>query len=110
MVDLEDLEERKKEFKERLINELFIERYSSFKESLSLINEALDNININHQYNYDEFCTDYTEACLEFMDKHIHVDMMDPKQIHFYTLPILINILEKVKNKYGLKPTEDENI
>ena len=44
------------------------------------------------------------------MDKHRHIDMMDPKQLYLYTLPILINIIEKVKNKYGLKPIENENI
>jgi hypothetical protein len=110
MFDSEDLEERKKEFKERLVNELFVERYASFKESIELINETLENFNINHRYNYDEFCTDYTDACMEYMDKHRHIDMMDPKQLYLYTLPILINIIEKVKNKHGFKEIENENI
>jgi len=100
---MEDLELRKKEFKDRLTNELFIERYDSFKESIILINMALESFRIDYQYTYDQFCIDYTNECMEYMDNHPDVDMMDPTQLYFYTLPIVMSIVEKAKNKYGIK-------
>jgi len=98
-----NIEERKKEFKERITNELFVERYDSFKESISLINLALSNYNINYQYTYDQFCSDYIDECIDYMDKHPNVDMMDAKQLYFYTLPIIISIIDKAKNNHGFK-------
>jgi hypothetical protein len=100
---VENLEERKKEFKERLTNELFIERYDTFKQSISLINMALENFRVNYQYTYDQFCIDFTNESMEYMDKHPEVDMMDPMQLYFYTLPIVMSIIDKAKNKYGIK-------
>lgn len=97
------LEDRKKEFKDRLINELFVERYDTFKESVTLINEALTVLKIDYKYSYDEFCTDYVEECMIYMDENPKVDMMDQNQLYFYALPIIISMIDKIKNKHGFK-------
>lgn len=101
-INKEEFEERKKEFKERIETELFVERYDTFKESVVLINEALKMLKINYQYSYDEFCSEYVEQCLLYMDKHPNIDMMDAKQLYFYTLPIIISLLVKAKNELQL--------
>jgi len=98
-----DIEERKKEFKEKLINDLFIERYDTFKESITLINMALENFKMNYQYTYDGFCNDYINECMEYMDKYPTLDMMNPRQISLLTLPLILSIINKIKNKYGFK-------
>lgn len=101
-MDKDELEEKKREFKERIEIELFVERYDTFKESVVLINEALKIIKIDYQFTYNEFCSEYIEECMNYMDKHPNIDMMDPKQLYFYTLPIIISLLEKTKIKYGI--------
>lgn len=98
----EEIEIKKKELKDKLENSLYVERYDTFKESVELINLSLISFRINHQYNYNEFCSEFTEACLEYVEKHPDVDMTDAKQIIIYTLPIVMSIVEKAKNKYGL--------
>jgi hypothetical protein len=98
----EDLEKKKKEIKDKLENELYVERYSTFRESVELINAALDSFGINYQYTYNVFCKDFTSECLNYIDKHPNVDMTDPRQMMTYTFPIVMSIVENVKNKYGL--------
>lgn len=105
-MDKNDLEKRKKEFTERLTNDLFVERYDSFKESIELINMALENFGIDHKFNYNEFCKTYIEESMIYLDNNPTVDLMDSHQLYFHTLPILMNILEKTRNKYGIKNME----
>lgn len=96
-----DVEKQKREIKLKLENELYVDRYDSFKESVFLINEALKSFNINYQYSYDEFCADFTQECLKYIDEHPTVDMTAPKEMMLYTLPIVMAIIENTKNKYG---------
>jgi len=98
----EDIESKKEKFKDRLINELFVERHSTFKESVELINMALSEFKINYQYSYDDFCTDYLKECLNYMDVNPDVDMMNPNQLATHTLPIVLSIVDRIKNEYGI--------
>jgi len=85
-----------------LESELYVERYDTFKESVKMINMALQAFNVNYQYVYDDFCTDFTNECVNYIDEHPDVDMRDPGQMSIYTLPIIMSMVENVKNKYGL--------
>lgn len=98
---MDEIEERKKELRHKLENDLYVDRYSTFKESVALINEALKSFEINYEYTYNEFCSDYTDHCLKYMDEHPHVDLNDPSQIMIHTLPILLVMIDDLKNKYG---------
>lgn len=100
---MNDIEERKRELKQKLENDLYVDRYSSFKESVYLINEALKAFDINYEYTYNQFCSDYTDNCMRYMDEHPQVDLNDPGQIMVHTLPILLVMIDDLKNKYGLK-------
>jgi len=99
----DDVESKKKELKERLESDLYVDRYSSFRESVELINKALESFNINYQYTYNEFCSDFTNECLKYIDEHPKVDMTDPQQMMVYTFPIVMSIVDRAKNKYGIK-------
>ena len=94
-----DLEIKKKELKDKLENELYVERYDTFKETVTLLNEALINIGINYTYNYDTFCSDFTLQCLKYLDLHPDVDLTDANQIVLHTLKIVMLMIEVVKNK-----------
>ena len=103
MEEENDLESRKRELKEKLENELYVDRYSTFKECVDLINGALDTFKINYNYTYNEFCAEFTEECLNYMDTHPNADMNDTRQMMIYIFPMIMSMLEKSKNKYGLK-------
>jgi len=92
--------EHKQDVKFKLESELYVEGYGLFKNSVELINLALECFGINHQYDYDEFCTDFTIECLEYIDKHPNINLLDPEQMSYYTLPIILSLIEKVKNKH----------
>lgn len=94
-----DLETRKKELKYKLENELYVERYDTFKESVKLLNEALINIGINYTYTYDVFCLDFTKECLNYLDQNPEVDLTDANQIVLHTLKIVMSMIEATKNK-----------
>jgi hypothetical protein len=98
----ESVEKKKKDLREKLENELYVDRYDTFKESVELLNAALKSFNINYQYSYDEFCVDFTNQCLKYIDDHPSADMSDPRQMMVYTLPIIMSIVEEAKNTHGL--------
>jgi hypothetical protein len=97
-----DTLKQKQEIRSKLESELYVERYDTFKESVKMINMALQAFNVNYQYVYDDFCTDFTNECVNYIDEHPDVDMRDPGQMSIYTLPIIMSMVENVKNKYGL--------
>lgn len=101
MESIKDIEFKKKELKDKLENELYVEKYSTFKNSIFLINEALKSFNINYQYTYDTFCADFTYECLKYQDENPNVDMTSATEIMLYIYPIIISIIDKTKNKYG---------
>lgn len=97
-----DINKHKEEVRLKLESELYVESYESFKQSVEMLNLALESFGINHKYDYDGFCTAFTDECLEFIDSHKGIDLLNPSQISFYTLPIILSMVEKAKNKYGL--------
>lgn len=97
-----DINKHKEEVRLKLESELYVESYETFKQSVEMLNLALESFGINHKYDYDGFCTAFTNECLEYIDTHPGINMLDPTQISFYTLPIILSIVEKAKNKYGL--------
>jgi Mg-chelatase subunit ChlI len=99
----EELEKRKKDLRDRLESELYVERYDTFKESVQLINQALEFFKIDHNYTYDEFCQDFTEECMKYMDEHPKSDMQDPRQMMLSVFPIVMSIIDRSKEKYGFK-------
>lgn len=111
-MDSSELDKKKKDLKERLENELYVDRYSTFKESVDLINLALESFGINYQYTYNSFCNDFTVECMEFLEEYPNVDMNDPQNMVIYTLPIIMSILKKKQIKYGSKDDKlnSENI
>ena len=56
-------EERKIILKNALINS-FVDDYSAYKNTIKFINNDLTTSNINFQYSYDEFCTDFLNETL----------------------------------------------
>ena len=100
---IDDIEERKKDLKEKLEVDLYVDRYSTFKESVELINQALETFNVNYQYLYNEFCVEFTNECLKYLDDHPDADMLDPGYMMVYTMPIVMNMINNAKNKYGFK-------
>jgi hypothetical protein len=99
----EDIESVKMEIKQKLENDLYVDRYSTFKESVALINQALTSFNINYQYTYNEFCSDFTNECLNYIEQNPTVDLTDPRQLMIHTLPMILSIVDKAKNKYGFR-------
>lgn len=100
-VEEKDIQIKKKELKDKLENELYVDTYSTFKNSISLINEALKSFDINYQYTYDKFCIDFTEECLLYQDEHPNVNMTSSIEIMLYIYPIVISIINKKKKEYG---------
>jgi hypothetical protein len=107
-MELMELNERKKDLKERLENDLYVNRYDTFKQSVFFINKSLDFFNINHKYTYDEFCIDFTNECLDFMEKNPDVDMQDPKQIVIFIPTIVMSMMINAEKKYGLKSSDED--
>ena len=56
-------EERKIILKNALINS-FVDDYSAYKSTIKFINNDLKTSNINFEYSYDEFCTDFLNETL----------------------------------------------
>jgi len=105
---MKELEDKKRIIKHKLENELFVDRYSTFKESVDLINTALENFGIDYHYNYNEFCTDFMTECLKFMDDHPEVDLEDTKQMAFAMLPIIMTMIFNVTQKNNPPIEEDK--
>jgi len=99
----EELEKKKTDLRERLESELYVERYDTFKESVDLINKALEFFKIDHKYTYDEFCQDFTTECMKYMDENPKTDMNDPRQMAISIFPIVMSIVDRTKDKYGFK-------
>lgn len=98
-----EINKHKEELRLKLETELYVEKYDTFKQSVEMLNLALDSFGINYNYNYNEFCEAFTNECMEYIDNHPNVNLLDPIQISVYTLPIILSMVEKTKNKYGLK-------
>jgi len=96
-----EIQKHKDEVRLKLESELYVENYETFNQSVIMLNLALESFGINHQYNYDGFCKDFTEECMDYIDKHPKVNLLDPIQISFYTLPIILSLVEKARTKYG---------
>lgn len=97
------IEERKRIIKEKLSNDLYVERYDTFKESVVLINRAMDIFDINYQYDYNSFCRDFTEETMKYIENNPDVDISEYSQMYIYTPLIVMSLIEKIKNKYGFK-------
>lgn len=97
------IEERKRIIKEKLSNDLYVERYETFKESVVLINKAMDIFNINYHYDYNSFCRDFTEETMRYIDNNPDVDITEYSQMYIYTPLIVMSMIERVKDVYGFK-------
>lgn len=95
----EDLENKKRDLKHKLENELYVERYDTFKESVILLNEALVDIGINYTYTYDVFCSDFTSQCLKYLEQYPDVDLTDAEHVVLHTLKIVMLMIDVAKNK-----------
>ena len=93
---MESLEDRKREIRELLVNNLFVERYESFKESVDLINKAFESFELDFRYSYNNFCDDFLKECMSFMDNHSDIDIRDPKKMYVYTPIIVMHMITKV--------------
>jgi len=98
-----EIELKKKNVKEKLENELYVDRYNTFKESVELINTALDIFKIDYHFTYNDFCSEFTNECLNYIDEHPTVDMLDTRQMMVYAFPIIMSIINNAKNKHELK-------
>jgi len=94
---MKSVEERKIELKDKLENELYVERFFSFKESLNTINNVFNCFNIKFQYDYNGFCSDFTKECLDYLEKNPDIDMTSPKEMMMCTFPIFLSMIEKKK-------------
>lgn len=100
---MKEIERKKENIKKKLETELYVERYDTFKKSVEFLNKSLESFGINYQYTYDNFCVDFTNECMDFIENYPEIDLMNSNRMMLYTLPILINIIEKAKNNYGFK-------
>ena len=98
-----NIEDRKKEIREKLVNDLFVEKYSTFKESVELINQAFDIFNINYQYTYDKFCQDFTDETMKYVDDNPNIDITGYKEMYLSTPLIVMSLINKIKNEHGFK-------
>lgn len=105
---MKDNEEKINEIKEKL-EDLFVNRYDTFKESVKLINDALRAFDINYEFTYNDFCSTFSEKCFEYMRINSDIDITDPKQMMVHTLPIIISVIEDVKNKHGFKNDQSDS-
>jgi len=106
---MKEIKERKKDIKEKLFNDLFVERYDTFKNSVILINKVFESFNINYQYTYNTFCKDFAEEIMEFMDQNPNVDISEYDKIFVFTPIILMSLINKIKDEHGFKEVVKKN-
>ncbi len=76
-----EIEERKKVLKTALINS-FVEDYKAYKNTISFINQDLENSNIKFQYTYDDFCVEFLNQTLKNIE---NIDIFkEDKYNNFY--------------------------
>lgn len=92
------IDKRKEELIEKL-SEIFVNKYNSFKESIEKINIVFKEHNIQYQYTYNDFCREYIERCIEYMDNNPNIDLNDNNGEYFliYTDITTSMILDKEK-------------
>jgi len=103
MIDKNEIEKRKQEIKDRLFNDLFVEKYDDFKESVKMINKAFEAFDINYQYDYNTFCKDFTDETMLYIDENPEVDITSYKEMFMSTPIIVSSLIKKIKDKYGFK-------
>jgi hypothetical protein len=74
------MSERKNILKNALINS-FVDDYKSYRDIVDAINKNLTELNIDYQYTYDEFCTDFLDETLKNIDK---MDLSKINQNNFF--------------------------
>lgn len=103
MTNRSEIEKRKNEIRERLFNDLFVDRYDDFKESVKMINKAFESFNINYQYDYNTFCRDFAEETMIYIEDNPDVDLTQYKEMFMSTPIIVSSLVRKIKDKYGFK-------
>lgn len=95
---MDDIDDKRLELEHKL-NVLFVDSYNTLMEAVKLINKALEAMNIDYEYTYDQFCIDFANEMYEYQNKNRDCDMTDVNNIIIYTGFIIVSMINKIKDK-----------
>ncbi len=92
------------------LNNSFVDRYEFFKDTIDRINKLFDDYKIDFKYDYNSFCKEYMDKCLDIIEKNPEIDLTDDKYFLIYGV-IAASMVSDKEKKYGISgKTEKSNI
>jgi len=90
----------KKELINLSLSNVFVEKYDFFKDTIKKLNEIFIKYEVNFQYDYNTFCKEYIEKCMNIIDNDPSIDLTSDK--YFLVYGIISSSMVSDKNKiYG---------
>jgi len=80
--------EKKKLVKNEL-STLFVNKYEFFTNIINKLNEILKKYNVDYEYDYNTYCTDYLNKCMSVIDDNPDIDINE----NFYLVYGIISAL-----------------
>jgi len=93
------IDEKKDMIKSRL-STVFVEKYDFFKETINKLNELFVKYDVEYQYDYNTYCKEYIEKCLDIIEKDPTINLMDDKYFLVYGI-ISASMVNDKNKKYG---------
>jgi hypothetical protein len=90
------IEKKKSQIKE-ILNDSFVDNYDFFKDTIHKINELFGKYDIDFRYDYNTFCREYIDKCMNVIDENPDIDLMENKYFLVYGAIAASMVLEKEK-------------
>lgn len=97
-----DKKEKRIEELRTMLTDIYVEHHDEFKKCVDEINNVFKILDMDFKYNYDGFCSDYTEECLKFFKKNPDLDFFDLGLIPFYNSIIVSELIVKIKKQSNI--------
>jgi hypothetical protein len=82
-----------------LLSNKFIDDYDFFMDIVNKLNDILKKYNINYEYDYNTFCRNYIDKCVDILDENQDLDV---KQNDYYLSYGIIIALMVGDNKINM--------
>lgn len=89
------------------LNNMFVDKYEIIKKSVIDINKKLKELNVDFEYNYDDFCLEYKKEMIDALSHNPDIEINDVTMF-MLSHSILLKMLSGKKTFFTSKPVDPE--